>query len=379
MIVWNRLSTASLIELCRALRYSLSSGLTLRDAMNLLAREGTSGIRKPCTRIAELLQAGWSFQEALEKQGSTFPTMFVALATVGEESGNLPEVMGELERYYLAQQKFKRDFVSGVSWPLVQFLAAVGIVAGLIVILGYLPVEDAKSGPVDALGLGLTGTSGAIRFLLWVGGGLAALFLGWLLVRFLMTRVSFLQRVLFRIPVLGPCARALAMTRLCIAMKLMLDTRLSILKSIQLSYAATDNSAFRASAPKVIAFLKRGNTIHAAFKRTRLFTAPFQSAVAVAEESGRLPEMCAIQAESHEDQARRLLGVLNKFASVLIWLMVASFIILAIYRIYTTVYLSNINKHLKETKSSQVEKIGRPANVAFTSGLEPGPARSASG
>lgn len=347
-MMWNRLGSASLIELCRALRYALSSGLTLRDAMRLLAREGTRGIRGVCGRIAKSLDAGWSFQEAIEREGSTFPRMFTALAAVGEESGSLPEVMGELERYYIAQQTFRRDFIAGISWPLVQFTAAVLIVAGLIVILGYLPVQDSKSGPVDALGLGLIGAEGAKKFLLIVAGGIAALVLVFFLIRLALTRIAVLQRLLFHLPILGSCVHAFAMTRLCIALKLMLDTRLSVLKSIQLAYTATDNSAFQASSRRVVTSLKRGNAIHEAFKETRLFTPSFQSALAVAEESGRLPEMCSIQAENHEDQARRRLSLLNKIASVLIWMLVAGFIILAIYRIFSTVYIGNINKHIDD-------------------------------
>jgi len=352
MAFWNRLGTSSLIELCRALRYALSSGLTLRDAMALLSREGTSGVRRVSGRIAEELTAGWSFQEALEKQGSAFPSLYVSLATVGEESGNLPEVMGELERYYLARQKFRRELIAGISWPLVQFVAAVLIIAGLIVVLGYLPASGDRNEPIDALGLGLIGTSGAIHFLSYIGLGIASFLLVVLLARRVLAAVPLFQRVLFRVPLVGSCARSLAMTRLCIALKMMLDTRLSIMKSIRLAFAATDNSAFIAAAPRVVTSLKRGNTIHEAFRETRIFTPPFQSALAVAEESGRLPEMCAVQAEAYDDAARRGLGFLNKIASVLIWILVASFIIFAVYRIFSTVYLGTINKHLDESAAN---------------------------
>jgi type IV pilus assembly protein PilC len=342
------MGVVSLIELCRALRYALSSGLTLRDAMDLLGREGTWGVRRVCAAIATELKAGWSFQEAIEKQGGRFPTLFVSLATVGEESGNLPEVMGELEQYYVAQQKFRRDFLSDISWPLVQFSAAVLIIAVLIVVLGYLPVPGDRKEPIDALGLGLMGTTGAIEFLCYVGGGVAAILLSYFLMRRVMAYVPVLQRVVFRVPVIGSCARALAMTRLCIALKMMLDTRLSILKSIRLAFTATDNSAFISAAPKVVTSLKRGNSIHESFRETRLFTLSFQSALAVAEESGKLPEVCAIQAATYDDQARQLLAVINKLLSTLIWLGVAVFIIFAIYRIFTTVYIGTINKHLDE-------------------------------
>jgi len=346
---WSRrLGTASLIELCRALRYALSSGMMLRDAMDLLSREGTGPLRRVAGRVAADLKAGWSLHEALRKQEAAFPPLFVALTAVGEESGNLPEVMGELERYYQTQQKLRRDFISDISWPVVQFAAAVLIIAGLILILGLLPSKGPGQQTTDPLGLGLIGPEGAVTFLVVVFGTIAAGLILFALLGKLLATAPRLQRAMFHVPVAGPCARALAMTRLCVALKLMLDTRLSVLKSIQLAFNATDNSAFVAAAPGVVGSVRRGNTIHDAFGAAGVFPPSFRSSVAVAEESGRLPEMCAVQAENYDEQARRLLGTLNKLASLLIWLLVAAFVITAIFRIFTTVYLGNIEKNLDD-------------------------------
>jgi type II secretory pathway component PulF len=171
-----------------------------------------------------------------------------------------------------------------------------------------------------------------------------ALFLLVRLVMFLSVRFPILQRLIFRIPVLGPCLRALALTRLCIALRLMLDTRMSVLKAIRLAFVATDNAAFRAAAPQVEGSIRRGGTIADSFGQTGVIPAPFRSAIAVAEESGRLPEMCAVQAENYDEQARRRLSTLNKFASGLIWLMVAAFIIVAIFRVFTSAILPNYNQ-----------------------------------
>ncbi|MDB5307041.1 MAG: epsF 4 [Gemmataceae bacterium] len=367
-MIWSkRLGTASLIELSRALRYALSSGMMLRDAMDLLSREGTGAIRPVAARVATDLKAGWSLQEALRKQEASFPPLFLALTAVGEESGNLPEVMGELEKYYLTQQKLRRDFFSDISWPLVQFIAAVLIIAGLILILGMLPVKAGNKDQVDPLGLGLLGYDGAITFLLGVGTGLAAIGAVYLAVSRALRKVPVLQRFLFRVPIIGPCVRSLAMTRLCIALKLMLDTRLSVLKAIQLAFTATDNSAFIAAAPGVVASIRRGNTISDSFAHTRVFPPPYRSALAVAEESGRLPEMCAVQAENYDEQARRLLGTINKIASVLIWLLVAAFIITAIFRIFSTVYLKNIEK--SNDGGGQTIRTGDPKQPVLPSGV----------
>jgi len=346
-----QLSTTSLIELCRALRYSLSGGMMLRDAFGLLAREGTAPIRRAAAALNEELKAGWSLHEAMEKQARTLPPLFRALATVGEETGNLPEVMGELEKYYLTQQKLRRDFISDISWPLVQFFAAVFIIAGLIVILGILPVGPSRS-RIDPLGIGLLGIEGAITFLCWVAAGLFTLYLLTRVVIFIGGRYPRLQRYVFRVPVLGPCLRALAMNRLCIALRLMLDTRMSIVKAIRLAFTATDNAAFISAAPQVEAAIRRGNSISDSFTQTAIFPDAFRSAIAVAEESGRLPEMCAVQAENYDEQARRRLSTLNKLASALIWLLVAAFIITAIFRIFTTVYLKPVNKAADDDRPS---------------------------
>ncbi len=359
---WSRqLNTAELIELCRALRYALSGGMMLRDAMALLAREGSPRLRRAAADLGEDLKAGWSMHEAMDRHTRVFPPLFRALTTVGEETGNLPEVMHELERYYITQQKLRRDFMSDISWPIIQFVAAILIVAGLIVVLGMIQPSGPGTNPVDPLGLGLLGTDGATRFLAVVFGSLALVWVVLRVISRLTRNAPRIQRLVFYIPVLGPCLRALALNRLCIALRLMLDTRMSVLKAIRLAFAATDNSAFIAVAPEVEGSIRRGNSIADAFEGAAIFPRPFRSAVAVAEESGRLPEMCAVQAENYDEQARRHLSTLNKVASIVIWLVVSVFIIIAIFRIFNNVYLKNLENRIDPETGAPTLKDVAPA------------------
>src|SRR5262249_5872157 len=136
MTIFQRLSLANLIEFCRSLRFSLSSGLTLRDAVRLMAGKGPRSLRPVAEKIGADLGAGWSFQDDLAKQEKVFPSLFLAIASVGEESGNLPEVLNELEKYYQIQQKLRREFISEITWPVTQFVAAIFVITLLIYILG---------------------------------------------------------------------------------------------------------------------------------------------------------------------------------------------------------------------------------------------------
>jgi type IV pilus assembly protein PilC len=347
VLLSSRLSVANLIELCRSMRYALMSGMMLRDTMELLATKGDPAVRRVAQQVARDLKAGWGLQEALEKQKGVFPPMFVAMATVGEEAGRLPEVMAELEKYYAMQQKLRRDLISEISWPVIQLVAAILIISGLIYILGIIQVTTGPGvEPIDPLGLGLLGPRGAIIFLGLVSGTLLGAWLVFWLTRKLLSRQAFVERVLLLIPVLGPTLRALALTRFCIALHILLDTSISVVKSFRLALVATDNAAFAAAAPGIEASLRRGNSITTALTESRVFPQSFLSTVAVAEESGRLSEVMRLQAEQYEDLARRRLTTLNKALSGLIWMLIAGVIILAIYRIFTQAYLKNIEKYL---------------------------------
>lgn len=346
MIGSRRLNLDRLIEIARSLKFSLSSGIMLRDAVSLLASRGTTPVRPVATRITKDLEAGWSFKDALDKQAESFPPLFLSLVEVGEETGNLPEVMTELEKYYEMQLRLRQEFVSGVSWPLVQFFAAVFIIAGLILVLGILPSADSDRGPIDPLGLGLLGPQGAGIFLAIVFASVAVGTVSFIVIRRLLRRKAVVERLIFRIPVLGGCVKSMALTRFCVALNLVLESGAPILKTFRLSFSATDNAAFETAAPIADAALRRGSSITDCVTRTELFPDEFLSMVAVGEESGRLPEVLHQQALYYDDQTRRKLAVLSKVASAVVWLTVAAIIVTAIIRIFLMTYVASIEKYL---------------------------------
>jgi len=344
-----RLGLADLVEMCRAMRFAIASGLMLRDVMELLARDGTPRVRTVAAAIAKELRSGWSLEEAMQKQGDVLPPMFVSLATVGETSGNLPEVLLELERYYKFQQKLQGEFNEQVSPTYIQLIASVLIVTVLIYVLGVIPVQRGEE-RLDPLGFGLVGASGAVTFLCIVAGGFLALLVGYFALKSLLGRFAFVERAILVLPGVGSWLQAAAISRLCLAARLMLDTSMSVLKTIRLSFLATNNRAYLTALPGVESSLRKGNTITESFQKSNLFPAKFLSGVSVGEESGRLPETLRHQGEEYEEEARRHLTWLTRLAGWLIWLGIVAFIIFCIYSIWTNVYMKNLNKFLDPHK-----------------------------
>lgn len=331
-----RVPLTELIEFCRVLRHNLSAGLSLVQVLRQQAARGPRTVRPLADHLATQLQAGSGFADALDAVTDAFPTLFLAMVRVGEETGNLPEVLRELERYYQLELQLRRQFRNQVFPTAVQFGFAILILAGLIFVLGL--IAPAGSTPLLTF-FGLRGAAGAAAFL----GVVVGLFVGgWLLVKMLARLAqqrAAADRLFLRIPIIGPCLRALAQSRFTLALQLTLDSGLPIAKGLRLSLQASGNAAYADRAALVTAALKRGETLTMALTASGLFSDDFLGIVESAEAGGRVPEMMRHQAEQYQDEASRRLTTLTRAATGLVWLAYAGFMVWAIFRI-ANIYFS---------------------------------------
>jgi type IV pilus assembly protein PilC len=334
MLLSRQLPLSNLSDLCRALRHNLAAGLTLRDVFRQMARRGPVHVRPIAERIQDRLEGGESLQAALEHEPGVFPPIFLSLAGVGEETGNLPEVFAELEKYFNLQLKLRRTFLAQIAMPVLQLVGAIFVIAGMIYVLGI--VAPAGEKPFDPLGLGLSGASGASTFLLFAFGSIGALIGVYFLLTQVLKKQSLVDGFLLRLPVIGPCLHAIAMARFCLALRLTMETGMSIKAALRLCLRATSNAAFYARAPVVIDAIKSGEDLTTALTRTNLFSVEFLHILSVAEEGGRVPDVMRHQADHYEEEASRRMTILTRVAGFGVWLIVAALITIVIFRIALT-------------------------------------------
>ncbi len=340
----SRLPLSSVIELCRVMRHYLGAGLTLRDVFRQQATRGDVRLRPAAGRIAAQLDKGEALEDALKCEGDVFPPLLTALSAVGEQTGMLPEVFTELEKYYVRQQQLRRSFIGRAAWPILQFFGTVLVIAGLILVMGLIPQA---SGPFalhyDPVGLGLSGPEGALIFLASVFGALLLCTALYFAATRLLRGKAFVDGFLLRTPILGRCLRALALTRFCLALRLTLETGMPIARALRLSFRATGNAAFTDRLDRAVASVQEGDELTAALTATGLFPEEFRHILSVAEESGRLTEVLRQEAEHYHDEANRRMAALTTAMTVLVWLVVAGFIISFVFHIFTQ-YLDLFNQ-----------------------------------
>jgi type IV pilus assembly protein PilC len=329
----------ALLSLCRAVRHGVGAGLPVARVFRQQSRSGPPAARAAAGRVADALEAGTALEDAL-KADSAFPPLFSDLAAAGEEAGSLEVTLAELEDFYDQQLRLRRQFWTAAAWPLFQFVAAVVVVTILLLVLGLISGSDA-AGPVDPLGMGLVGVTGAAVFLgaVAVVVGLVVLAV-WAVPR--MRGGTAVERALLAVPAIGPALRALALTRFALVLRLTWEAGMSVPRCVRRAFQSAGNAAFADGADAAAKAVRRGEPLTDALRPSGLFPDDFLEVVALGEETGQVPEVLARHGVALREEAGRRVTALAVAASVLLWLTVVVFLIVLIFRV-AAVYIGTIN------------------------------------
>lgn len=338
-----RASLRELSLLCRSLGVMLHSGVAVHKALDMASRKtGGPRMRAVLKEATSAVLSGSDVTAALKGRRGYFPELFTDMLEVSEQSGAMPEVLKGLGEHYDNMIRLRRAFIGQITMPVVQLFAAIGIVAGLILILGLVGAGKGN-GAEDLLGWGLTGPSGAITFLTISLGSIAAVFALYYVAAFTFQQQRFLDGLLLQIPVVGGCLRSFAIARFAWAYSLTAQTGMPIQKSLQASFNATGNGAFRGAGESVCLMVGHGEELHNALRSAGVFPEEFVEIVEVAESSGTVPEALARLGPDFEEQARRSLKMLAETVGWVVWVAVSGLIVFVIFSIFSK-YVGMLNQ-----------------------------------
>ncbi len=341
-ISWQALSMFS-----RSMSQMMEAGVEIRKALKTAARNSPDSRLPPIVDdVVKRITKGDTLSGALNAHQHNLPPLFRDLVDVGEQTGSGPEVFKSLSRYYESRIKQVRDFRSAVAWPMFQLIAAVCIIGLLIFILGLLP-SQANGKPMDVLGLGLLGASGAATWFLMCFGTAFGLFAAWKLVSRNLAGQMFLHPLLLNIPQLGACMKAFAISRFSWCFALTQQAGMSIRPSLTCSLKATANGAFIMADPYIWDELNQGQSFADALGASQLFPSEYLQFVETAEQTGTIPEELDRMSHIFEEEAVRALQRLTRIFSVAVWMFVAAVVIFFIFRIFLF-YIAQLNDALQQ-------------------------------
>lgn len=127
----NRVRRKDFIIFARQLSTLLEARLPLNNSLKILSQQTTNKILKASiAEVAEDIDAGLSFSQAMERQTKVFPDYYVEMVRAAEVTGNMSEVSNFLADYAEKEAVLAGKAASAMIYP--------GIVIGLFIVVAFL-------------------------------------------------------------------------------------------------------------------------------------------------------------------------------------------------------------------------------------------------
>lgn len=264
------------IHLYHNLSALLAAGVPINRALTAAMPRGRLG--RLFFDIAASVSKSESLAEAVESRRRRFEPLDVTLIRVGEDTGNLSEVLAMLAEWYTFRQQIRRVIGSGLVLP--------ALMVHLLALLA--PVPSFALGGWDVKGY----VTGVVMILAMFYIPAAAI----LAVLYLTPKRGLLRTLLdtfvYGLPILGRAVRDLSLSRYSKVFGIALKSGLPIVKSAELALDIAPNAVVRRALCGSLAAVKKGNEMSEGFSRR--LPGEFLELWKVGEETGDLDE-CAIR------------------------------------------------------------------------------------
>ncbi|KPQ28062.1 MAG: type IV pilus assembly protein PilC [Marinobacter excellens HL-55] len=137
-IVGEILDKSAVAKFGRVLSTTFAAGVPLVDALDSVAgATGNAVYRDAIMNIKNDVSSGTQLQASMRQQ-DVFPVMAVQLTAIGEESGNLDEMLEKVAVHYEAVVDDMVDNLTTLMEPMI--MAVLGVLVGGLIIAMYLPI-----------------------------------------------------------------------------------------------------------------------------------------------------------------------------------------------------------------------------------------------
>ncbi len=337
-----RLNSADKIFFTQNLAVLLSSGISLGEALDIIARDTPN---KPIgalfSAIQNDLEQGNSLSKALARYPNIFDSIYVSLIQAGENSGELATVMDSLAAGIEKDVRTANQVRSALLYP--AFVLSSLFVLGMLLTFFVLPKITKVFEQLNIKNLPFT-----TRFLLAVSNLVAKypipLFAGIVIVIvgsviFFRTRwgKSLLGKLSVRLPFIKQIIMNLDLSRLSLTLSLLLNAGVPIQQAIEVASGTVKTPKLGREFKRASERLASGVTLSAALQDTSL-PHTFIALVAMGERSGNIASVFKKLADHYEElldnAVKNFTGILEPVLTLVVGLLVGAVVLTVIVPIY---------------------------------------------
>lgn len=337
-----RIKQQEIADFFRQLATMLEAGVSLSESLDSLSLQISNvTFARIVRQIREYVSWGRSFYEALSEFPRIFPPLVREMIAVGEETGSLERVTGEVADYLEAQIELKKKIQNAVRYPV--FIAGFFLVAAAVMVFYVIPqfkqIFDTWNAQLPGITLFLLGLSDFfVSNVIWeviIIAGAAIFLFGYLRTK---KGKGTLDKIILKVPIVAKLAYFVILARICRTLALLLHSGVPLVVALDHTAATTDNVVAEGAIRRIREKIVQGSTLTEEMDREEFFPSMVVGMVRTGEQSGTLSEVLPKVANFYDREVdhriQALTQILEPVLIIIVGAMVAFFALAMYYPIF---------------------------------------------
>jgi type IV pilus assembly protein PilC len=300
--MFNKISNKEFIEFNRVLSLLLISRIGVNDSLELLYKQTRNEKLKDILKtIVKDINSGKTLSESFGKFPETFNAVYLANLKVGEETGQLAEVLTEFTEYQDKFQTLKNKMIQAARYPVFVLMITIGVVAFMMLFL--IPTFEGlfttmKSGlpPLTAFIVSISNfiINHGIELFVFIA---VMIYMLYKLFRNKNFKKNYTDRYLFKLPLVSKVFKHNLLARFSLVMSILLRNKVGLLESLEIARNISPNNVFRTEIKMITKRITKGETIAGNLGKSMIFDITFVKMISAGEASSELEKVFGMMSE----------------------------------------------------------------------------------
>jgi type IV pilus assembly protein PilC len=291
----------------RQLATMIDAGLPLVQCLDILATQSPNKIfAKKLGDVKTAVEQGSTFSDALKKHPKVFDELYVNLVAAGEIGGILDTILGRLATYIEKAVKLKAQLKSAMYYPIGILIVAIGVI--VVMLAKVIPVfekmyKDMGHAELPAATQVVMRISHSFLNSWFVYFGiLIGVIVGIIGLRRTEPGREQIDRVLLRLPIIGPTLRKIVVARFTRTLGTLLASGVPILDALDICARTAGNRVVQNAIMGTKARISEGHDMAGPLAETKVFPSMVVQMIGVGEQTGAMDQMLQKIADFYEEE-----------------------------------------------------------------------------
>lgn len=337
-----KLKRRILIEFSSNLSIMLRAGIPITEALReLTEQERDSFFREKLRAITSNIEHGSTFSESLEQHRTLFPSVFLNLIKVGEETGRLDQSLKEISEHLKRIEELNQAIKRAMIYPVFALIATLGAMFfWLVYVLPKIMqvFKDLKITLPLTTRILMVASDLARQFWFILPLGLTGIYLIWRLFRLREGTRNIIDRIVLRLPIVKLIVYNKLLAIFSEQFRILTVAGITIDRTFEMLHQVMDSIPFRRAIMRIKEQVIAGGSIADAISREEIFPPLLTRMIRVGETTGNMDEQLKFLSDFYlqrlDDISQRLSKLIEPVVIAIIGIMFAFIIVGLIGPIY---------------------------------------------